>query len=157
MEVEVKIRGLMLDPNTNQPIVVLQDLAGDRVIPIWIGGAEAQAIAFELEKHVPPRPQTHDLMRNLVIGLNASLCKIVVTELKDDSFYAVLWFDRQGQIISLDSRPSDAFALALRLDCPMFVDESVLKSSSISSQDRNAQTREMLERFSDEDFGPHKM
>jgi uncharacterized protein len=110
-----------------------------------------------LEKHVPPRPQTHDLMRNLVIGLNASLCKIVVTELKDDSFYAVLWFDRQGQIISLDSRPSDAFALALRLDCPMFVDESVLKSSSISSQDRNAQTREMLERFSDEDFGPHKM
>src|SRR5512136_2056407 len=107
MEVEMKIRGLMLDPNTNSPIVVLKDVGSDTVLPIWVGVYEANAIALEIEKVTTPRPMTHDLMKNLLIGLDTRVHKIVVSELREDTFYAVIWLEREGRIISVDSRPSD--------------------------------------------------
>src|SRR5258707_1167070 len=116
MEVEMKIRGLMMDPVTNMPIVVLKDVGGDSVLPIWVGVYEANAIALEIEKVSTPRPMTHDLIKNVLSGLDARVHKVVVSELRDDTFYAVIWMEREGQIISVDSRPSDALALALRVD-----------------------------------------
>src|SRR5215471_1915274 len=127
-EVEMKIRGLMMDPVTNMPIVILKDAAGDAVLPIWVGIYEANAIALEIEKVTTPRPMTHDLLKNLLIGLDTRVHKIVVSELKEDTFYAVIWLEREGRIISVDSRPSDALALALRMDCPIFVADEVLKT-----------------------------
>src|SRR5881398_3963452 len=117
MEVEMKIRGLMLDPVTNTPIVTLRD-SGDTVLPIWVGVYEANAIALEIEKVSTPRPMTHDLIKNVLTGLEAQVKKVVVSELKEDTFFAVIWIERNGNIISIYSRPSDALALALRLDCP---------------------------------------
>ena len=114
MEVEMKIRGLMMDPMTNMPIVVLKDMSGDAVLPIWVGIYEANAIAFEIEKVTTPRPMTHDLIKVLLMGLEASIKKVVVSELKDDTFYALIWLEREGHLMSVDSRPSDALALALR-------------------------------------------
>src|ERR671936_2298570 len=133
MEIEMKIRGLMMDPVTNMPIVILKDVGGDAVLPIWVGIYEANAIALEIEKVTTPRPMTHDLIKNLLTGLDARVHKVVVTELRDDTFFAVIWMERDGRIISVDSRPSDALALALRLDCPIYVDDEVLKSSKQSS------------------------
>src|SRR6266850_395432 len=133
MEVEMKIRGLMVDPNTNSPIVVLKDVVGDTVLPIWVGVYEANAIALEIEKVTTPRPMTHDLMKNLIIGLDTRVHKVVVSELRDDTFFAVIWMEREGKIISIDSRPSDALALALRLDCPIYVDDEVLKTSKMAT------------------------
>src|SRR5947209_9587577 len=121
MEIEMKIRALMMDPSTNSPIVVLKDVSGDGVLPIWVGIYEANAIALEIEKITTPRPMTHDLIKNVLTGLEASISKVVVSELRDDTFFAVIWMERDGQAISIDSRPSDALALALRLDCPIFV------------------------------------
>ena len=133
MEVEMKIRGLMMDPVTNLPIVILRDVNGSTVLPIWVGVYEANAIALEIEKVSTPRPMTHDLIKSLLLGLNTALRKVVVSELKDDTFYAVIWLDRDGELISVDSRPSDALALALRLDCPIYVEEAVLKSSKLAA------------------------
>src|SRR6195256_1061544 len=129
MEVEMTIRGLLMDPVSNMPIVVLKDIGGDTVLPIWVGVYEANAIALEIEKVSTPRPMTHDLIRNLLIGFDAGIRKVVVNELKDDTFFAVIWVERNGELMSVDSRPSDALALALRLDCPIYVDDSVLKSA----------------------------
>jgi uncharacterized protein len=161
MEVEMKIRGLMMDPVNNMPIVILKDINGNTVLPIWVGVYEANAIALEIEKVSTPRPMTHDLIRNLLIGLNTSLRKVVVSELKDDTFYAVIWLDRDGELISVDSRPSDALALALRLDCPIFVEDAVLKTSkqahTISDKVNNEELRRWLEGLNDEDLGRYKM
>jgi bifunctional DNase/RNase len=161
MEVEMKIRGLMMDPVTNMPIVVLKDVAGDAVLPIWVGIYEANAIALEIEKVSTPRPMTHDLIRNLINGLEARVHKIVVNELRDDTFFAVIWLEREGQVISIDSRPSDALAVALRVDCPIFVDESVLKNSklasSISERVSSDELRRWLENLGEDDLGRYKM
>lgn len=162
MEVEMKIRGLMMDPVTNMPIVILKDVKGNSVLPIWVGVYEANAIALEIEKISTPRPMTHDLIKTLLFGLNAGLRKVVVSELKDDTFYAVLWVDRDGELISVDSRPSDALALALRLDCPIYVEESVLQSSSkaaaaMGNKVNNDELRRWLEGLNDEDLGRYKM
>ena len=161
MEVEMKIRGLMMDPVNNMPIVILKDVNGSTVLPIWVGVYEANAIALEIEKVSTPRPMTHDLIRNLLIGLNTALRKVVVSELKDDTFYAVIWLDRDGELISVDSRPSDALALALRLDCPIYVEETVLKTSkqaaTISDKVNNEELRRWLEGLNDEDLGRYKM
>src|SRR5947209_18668360 len=115
MEVEMKIRGLMMDPMTNMPIVVLKDLGGDAILPIWVGIYEANAIALEIEKVTTPRPMTHDLIKILLLGMNTSMRKVVVSDLKDDTFYAVIWLEKEGKLMSVDSRPSDALALSLRL------------------------------------------
>ncbi len=112
MEVEMKIRGLMMDPVTNMPIVILKDQGSDTVLPIWVGIYEANAIALEIEKVTTPRPMTHDLLKNLLVGLETTVRKVVVTELRDDTFFAVIWLERDGETISIDSRPSDALALA---------------------------------------------
>src|SRR3981189_1207786 len=161
MEVEMKIRGLMMDPVTNMPIVVLKDVGSDTVLPIWVGVYEANAIALEIEKVTTPRPMTHDLIKNLLIGLDTHVHKIVVNELRDDTFFAVIWMEREGRVISIDSRPSDALALALRLDCPIFVEDDVLKNSKISSaiseRTTNEQLRSWLEGLSDDDLGRYKM
>src|SRR5213082_4160581 len=133
MEVEMRIRGLLMDPVTNTPIVILKDANSDTVLPIWVGVFEANAIALEIEKVSTPRPMTHDLIKNVLTGLDAQVKKVVVTELRDDTFFAVLWLEREGRIISVDSRPSDALAFALRLDCPIFVDDEVLKTSKVAN------------------------
>ncbi|MGH9663280.1 MAG: bifunctional nuclease family protein, partial [Bryobacteraceae bacterium] len=124
MEIEMKIRGLTMDPVTNMPIVVLKDVNGNAILPIWVGIYEANAIALEIEKVSTPRPMTHDLIRVLLMGLETGIRKVVVSELKEDTFYAVIWLDKGGELISVDSRPSDALALALRLDCPIYVEDS---------------------------------
>jgi len=161
MEVEMKIRGLMMDPVTNMPIVILKDLGGNAILPIWVGIYEANAIALEIEKVSTPRPMTHDLIKTMLLGLDAGVRKIVVNELKEDTFYAVIWLEREGQLISIDSRPSDALAIALRLDCPIYVDDSVLQSSkmanAISDKVNNEELRRWLENLNDEDLGRYKM
>jgi bifunctional DNase/RNase len=161
MEVEMKIRGLMMDPVTNMPIVILRDNSGKMILPIWVGIYEANAIALEIEKVTTPRPMTHDLIKNVLLGLETGVTKVVVSELKDDTFYAVIWLERDGQLISIDSRPSDALALALRLDCPIYVEEQVLKSSkataNVSDKVNNEELRRWLEGLNDEDFGRYKM
>ncbi|HWR37220.1 MAG TPA: bifunctional nuclease family protein [Clostridia bacterium] len=160
-EVEMKIRGLMMDPVTNMPIVILKDVEGDSVLPIWVGIYEANAIALEIEKVTTPRPMTHDLLKNLLTGLGARVHKIVITELKDDTFFAVIWTQHEDQIISIDSRPSDALALALRVDCPIFVDDEVLKTSKLATAmtDRvsNEELRKWLDGLNDDDLGRYKM
>ena len=161
MEVEMKIRGLMMDPVTNMPIVVLKDVQGQAILPIWVGVYEANAIALEIEKVQTPRPMTHDLLKNVLQGLEVSVQKIVVNDLRDDTFYALIWVEREGEFMSIHSRPSDALALALRMDCPIFVDEEVLKSSKVSSalteRTTNEQLRNWLEGLSDDDLGRYKM
>src|ERR1700693_4775388 len=141
MEVEMKIRGLMMGPVTNMPIVVLKDVSGDSVLPIWVGIYEANAIALEIEKVAPPRPMTHDLIKNLLTGLETQVHKIVVSELREDTFYAVIWLEKEGRIISIDSRPSDALALALRVDCTIFVEDEVLKNSKLATTASDRVTR----------------
>jgi len=160
-EVEMKIRGLMMDPVTNMPIVILKDVNGDSVLPIWVGIYEANAIALEIEKVTTPRPMTHDLLKNLLLGLEMHVNKVVVSELRDDTFYALIWLERDGQMMSIDSRPSDALALALRVDCPIYVEDEVLKNSknSANSTDKvsNEELRKWLENLNDEDMGRYKM
>jgi uncharacterized protein len=161
MEVEMKIRGLMMDPVTNTPIVILKDSGSDTVLPIWVGVYEANAIALEIEKVSTPRPMTHDLIKNVLVGLDTQVHKVVVTELREDTFYAVIWLERDGHVISIDSRPSDALALALRVDCPIFVDDDVLKNSKLATSDASRVTsdelRKWLEGLNDEDLGRYKM
>jgi hypothetical protein len=161
MEVEMKIRGLVMDPVTNMPIVILKDVGGQSVLPIWVGIYEANAIALEIEKVTTPRPMTHDLLKNLLLGLETHVQKVVVSELRDDTFYALIWLERNGEMMSIDSRPSDALALALRVDCPIFVEDEVLKTSnnSANSTDKvsNDELRKWLENLNDEDMGRYKM
>ena len=161
MEVEMKIRGLMMDPVTNMPIVILKDVQGSSILPIWVGIYEANAIALEIEKVATPRPMTHDLIKNVLMGLNTAVQKVVVNDLREDTFYALIWLERDGQLISIDSRPSDALALALRLDCPIFVEEEVLKSSklanAVSEKLNNEELRKWLENLGDEELGRYKM
>ena len=161
MELEMKIRGLMMDPVTQTPIVILKDLSGNTILPIWVGMYEANAIALEIEKVSTPRPMTHDLIKILLMGLDTGIKKVVVSELRDDTFYAIIWLEKDGELISVDSRPSDALALALRLDCPIYVEDQVLKtsksSSTVSDKVTNEELRRWLESLNDEDMGRYKM
>ncbi len=130
MEIEVKIRALMMDPNSGTPIIILKDVNSDTMLPIWVGAYEANAIALEIEKIAPQRPMTHDLLRNLIVEMGASVERVVVTELRDNTFFAVIEMrSSDGSPMMLDSRPSDAIALALRADCPIFVDMEVIRAS----------------------------
>jgi bifunctional DNase/RNase len=130
MEIEVKIRALMMDPNSGTPIIILKDVQSDTMLPIWVGAYEANAIALEIEKIAPPRPMTHDLLRNLIVELGIQVERVVVTSLRDNTFFAVIEMrTSDGNTMVLDSRPSDAIALALRADCPIFVDMEVIKAS----------------------------
>jgi uncharacterized protein len=161
MEIEMKIRGLMMDPVTNVPIVILKGVDGNALLPIWVGVYEANAIALEIEKITTPRPMTHDLLKNVLNGLNCSVNKVVVNQLKEDTFYAIIWLEREGKLISIDSRPSDALALALRTDSPIFVEEDVIKNSKSATSKQEKVTDEELKRWlenlNDEDLGKYKM
>lgn len=161
MDVEMKIRGLMVDPSTQQPIVILKDLEGNTVLPIWVGLFEASAIALEVEKAMTPRPMTHDLLRNMIQGLNAQVQRVVVSELRNDTFFAVIWLEQGGEIITIDARPSDALALALRSDCPIFVSEDVLRTAKVipnpADQASPEDLKNWLENLNDEDLGRYKM
>jgi bifunctional DNase/RNase len=130
MEIEVKIRGLMMDPSSGTPIIILKDVNSDTMLPIWVGAYEANAIALEIEKIAPQRPMTHDLLRNLIVEMGARVERVVVTDLRDNTFFAVIEMrNSSGEPVMLDSRPSDAIALALRADCPIFVNEEVIQAS----------------------------
>src|SRR5438552_18913873 len=133
--VEVKIGALIMDPNTNTPIVVLKGVSSETVLPIWVGAFEANAIALEIEKVVPQRPMTHDLLRNVIAECQLSASSVVITDLQENTFYARIELkDKDNEPVMLDARPSDAIALALRLDCPIFVDKKVIDLSAASNQ-----------------------
>jgi bifunctional DNase/RNase len=162
MDVEVRIRGLTLDPATSMPIIVLKDVASETVMPIWVGIFEANAIALEIEKIALPRPMTHDLTRNLMRHLNARLERIVISELNDDTFFATLWLRQGDEPLVIDARPSDAIALALRADCPIFVTEEVMQAAKLNTTgpaegQAAEQLRGWLEGLNDEDLGRYKM
>jgi bifunctional DNase/RNase len=162
MDIEVRIRGLMMDPATNMPIVVLKDVASETVMPIWVGIFEANAIAIEIEKVAAPRPMTHDLARNLLRHMNAQLERVVINELKDDTFFAVLWLRQGDEPVTIDARPSDAIALALRADCPIYVSEQVMQTAKLNTSGppegpTAEQLRGWLEGLNDEDLGRYKM
>jgi bifunctional DNase/RNase len=160
-EVEFRIRGLMMDPSTKMPIVVLNDLAGEVVLPIWVGLFEANAIALEIEKATTHRPMTHDLLRSAIAGLNARVTRVVVGALQEDTFHATIWMDQGGEVVALDARPSDAIALALRSDCPIFVSQQVFeharKASNGSANLNPEDIRRWLESLNDDDMGQYKM
>ncbi len=143
MEREMKIRGLLMDPTTNSPIVILKDVNSDVMLPIWVGPYEANSIASEIEKVAPQRPMTHDLLRNVISQFGATVSRVVVTELRENTFYAVIELSFEGRLVLIDSRPSDAIALALRADCPIFVREEVVESSQRSDSGGTIMTRLM--------------
>jgi bifunctional DNase/RNase len=119
-----------MDPNSGTPIIILKDVQSETMLPIWVGAYEANAIALEIEKIAPPRPMTHDLLRNLIVELGVRVERVVVTSLRDNTFFAVIEMrNSDGDRMVLDSRPSDAIALALRADCPIYVDMEVIKAS----------------------------
>jgi bifunctional DNase/RNase len=162
MDIEVRIRGLMMDPSTNMPIVVLKDVASETVMPIWVGSFEANAIFIEIEKVEAPRPMTHDLLRNLIRHLNAHLERVVITELREETFLAVLWLRQGDEAVTIDARPSDAIALALRADCPIYVSEQVMQAAKLNTTGppdgpTAEQLRGWLEGLNDEDLGRYKM
>lgn len=166
MDLEVKVRGLILDPTNNSPIVILKDLGSESMLPIWIGVYEANAIAMEIEKSVAQRPMTHDLVKNIVDQVGANLERVVINDLVDNTFYALLELNLNGNKVLIDSRPSDAIALALRTDCPIFVSEHVMQNSknTISSleldemeQKPSSEEDDWLEDADDEESGKYKM
>ena len=148
MEIEVKIRALMMDPNSGTPIIILKDVSSETMLPIWVGAYEANAIALEIEKIAPQRPMTHDLLRNLIVEMGAHVERVVVTELRDNTFFAVIEMSTDdGTNVMLDSRPSDAIALALRADCPIFVDMDVIRASrnTVASEQEGTEQGEVFE------------
>jgi hypothetical protein len=153
------VKGLTLDPLTNMPIIILKDVEGNRALPIWIGANEANAIAMEMERITTPRPMTHDLIRNILEGLKAKVSRIVVNDLRDNTFYAVIFLTVNGTEVAIDSRPSDAIALALRVKSPIFVAEKVIREAkSIDlTEDKPAEdaqsVRDWIENLKPEDFG----
>lgn len=161
MEREFKIKGLMMDPITNSPIVILQDVEKNTLLPIWVGIFEANAIALQIERVDTPRPMTHDLLKNMLFHFEAEVLKIVVNQLKDNTFYACIHLVHEGEKLSVDSRPSDAIALALRTDAPIFVTEDVIQNSRNITLDKAKldpeEVKEWLENLRPEDLGKYKM
>jgi bifunctional DNase/RNase len=161
MQIEMTIKGLMVDPITNTPIVILRDKEGDRVLPIWVGIFEANAIALQVENVSTPRPMTHDLLRNVIHDLKATVDKIVVSDLQENTFYALIHLTMNGETIAIDARPSDAIALALRTRAPIFVEDSVIDSARTAdfTPDANDEDRlhKWLESLDPDDLGKYKM
>lgn len=157
----MKVKGLMIDPVSNMPIVILKAPDGDAVLPIWVGIFEANAIAMQIEKIASPRPMTHDLLCNMVERLGARAEKVVITDLRDNTFFALIHLDRRGEKITVDARPSDAMALALRAEAPIFVEEGVLDRSSVSGEDAEPDETERLRRWLEtvdpEELGKYEM
>jgi bifunctional DNase/RNase len=156
MEIEMKIRGLMMDPAANTPIIILKDVNGESMLPIWVGPFEANAIAVEIEKLSTQRPMTHDLLKNIIWEFGASVRRIVITDLIENTFLAVIELTRNGEVMVVDSRPSDAIALALRVDCPIYVNDDVIRNSSTAVNEDNAAQDEWPENLVD-DASDYKM
>ncbi|MEC7641828.1 MAG: bifunctional nuclease family protein [Nitrospinota bacterium] len=158
---EMKVEGLTLDPLTSMPIIILKDLTGTKALPIWVGIFEANAIALEIENISTPRPMTHDLLKNTIHGLKAKIIHILVNEFKDNTFYAVISMVSNGSTLNIDSRPSDAIALALRVKVPIFVEEKIIEAAkSIEIPDQEKKTvedkdgwKKWLENIKPQDFG----
>ncbi len=152
----MEITGVRVELPTNQPIVLLRERGGERYLPIWIGAAEAAAIALSLQGVVTPRPMTHDLMQNILEDLQVSVQRIVVTELRDSTFFASIQLQRNGDSYEISSRPSDAIALAVRMEVPVFAEEGVLEEASIlipgEEEEEVEKFREFLDNVSPEDF-----
>jgi bifunctional DNase/RNase len=147
MLIEMSIKGLMIDPMTNMPIVILRDEDGQRTLPIWVGPVEANAIALQIENVAPPRPMTHDLLRNLLAGVGARLVRVIISDLKDGTFYAYLELVLDGEVVFVDARPSDALALSIRTKSPVFVDTSVLDQARTVEVSSDQVDRERLQRW----------
>jgi len=161
MELEMKIKGLMIDPITNMPIIILRDPASSAVLPIWVGIFEANAIALQIEKIVTPRPMTHDLLKSTISGLEATVEKIVITDLKENTFYALIFINHSGRSLPIDSRPSDAIALALRTGSPIFVNTEVIEKAKNTDLTKDAgeseRIRKWLENLDPDEMGKYEM
>jgi bifunctional DNase/RNase len=161
MQIEMTIKGLILDPVTNDPIIILRDQDGQRVLPIWVGAAEANAIGLQIENVVPQRPLTHDLLRDVIHALDGSVEKVVVCDLKENTFYALVHLLVRGEPVAIDARPSDAIALALRARAPIFVEETVIErartSESVPERATAQRLQKWLESLDSDDLGKYKM
>ena len=161
MQIEMSIKGLMVDPITNMPIVILRDKEGQKVLPIWVGIFEANAIALQIENISTPRPMTHDLLRNVIQDLKASVQKVVVCDLQENTFYALIYLSLNGDTLAVDARPSDAIALALRTRAPIFVEDSVIDNAKTvdfgSEKTDTDRLQKWLESLDPDDMGKYKM
>jgi bifunctional DNase/RNase len=161
MEIEMSVKGLTIDPITNMPVIVLRDEQGQRVLPIWVGLPEANAIALQIENVQTPRPMTHDLLKNVISDLNAEVERIVVCELKENTFYATIYLQMGGRLTAVDARPSDAIALALRAHAKIFVEHTVIESARSVEMSRDSmdvgRLQKWLEGLSEEELGKYKM
>jgi uncharacterized protein len=160
MLIEMTIKGLMVDPITNMPIVMLKDMQGDRVLPIWVGIFEANAIALQIENIATPRPMTHDLLRNIIKDLEGTVERVVVCDLRDNTFYAVIYLTVRGESVAIDARPSDAIALALRTRSPILVEERVIDNArnlDLSDREDSKHLKKWLEELDPDDLGKYKM
>jgi bifunctional DNase/RNase len=157
MLIEMAIKGLMMDPITNVPIVLLRDLDNQRVLPIWVGPVEANAIALQVENLAPARPMTHDLLRNLLQELDVRLVRVIISDLRESTFFAYLELHRGPEVLFVDARPSDALALSIRTKAPVFVEQKVLdqaKSVDVpSDQADQDRLQKWLESLDPEDLG----
>jgi bifunctional DNase/RNase len=161
MQIEMSIKGLMVDPVTNTPIVILRDKEGQKVLPIWVGIFEANAIALQIENIATPRPMTHDLLRNVIHDLKAEVQKIVVCDLQENTFYALIYLELNGSTVAIDARPSDAIALALRTRAPIFVEDTVIdnaKTVDFTTEKADAdRLHQWLESLDPDELGKYKM
>ena len=165
MLLRMKVYGLTIDPMTNSPIIILKDLEGDKTLPIWIGLLEATAIASEMENVKFSRPMTHDLMKHLLDQLNTRVARIEICDLRDNTFYALVYLAAQDKELTMDARPSDAIALALRFKAPIYVDEKVIEKSKkgegdveiLDQSEEGKKWAEYLDKLSPEDFGKYKV
>jgi uncharacterized protein len=161
MQIEMTIKGLMVDPVTNMPIIILRDEAGDRVLPIWVGIFEANAIALQIENVATPRPMTHDLLRNVIQDLDGQVQKVVVSELRENTFFVVIYVAVRGEALLIDARPSDAIALALRTKSPIFVEEEVIDNAKsldgTPERTDSERLQKWLESLDSDDLGKYKM
>jgi len=161
MQIEMSIKGLMVDPISNMPIVILRDKEGNRTLPIWVGMFEANAIALQIENISTPRPMTHDLLRNVIQDLHASVQKVVVCDLQENTFYALIYLELNGGTVAIDARPSDAIALALRTRAPIFVEDTVIdnaKTVDFTTEKADSdRLHKWLESLDPDDLGKYKM
>ena len=161
MQIEMSVKGLMVDPVTNAPIVLLRDEEGNRVLPIWVGVFEANAIALQVENVAPPRPMTHDLLTQVITDLKAAIDRVVICDLREGTFYAIIHMRVEDRVVVVDSRPSDAIALALRAKAPIFVEEAVLEQAKTADASADRPDAERLQRWLEsldpDDMGKYKM
>ena len=161
MQIEMTIKGLMVDPVTNMPIILLRDSEGQKVLPIWVGIYEANAIALQIENVSTPRPMTHDLLKNVIADLKGTVRKIVVSDLKDNTFFALIYLAVNGETVAIDARPSDAIALALRARAPIFVEESVIDNAKPvdpgGEKPDTDRLQKWLENLDPDELGKYKM